>query len=252
MFNLNLSGRTYIVTGASSGIGRDVCVLLSQFGARIILVARNQEKLNQTFSLLDNNDHRIEAFDLEDISNIPSWFSSVVKEVGPISGIVHSAGIDLNKPLQILEHEEVVKVLNVNLVSAIFLLKSFRKKQNHVQSGASVVLISSIMGLVGRPGISVYSASKGALISLTKSLSLEFVKDSIRINCVCPGYVETELIQQLRLKLSAEQFSKIIELHPLGIGQPRDISNVVAFLLADCSRWITGTSISVDGGYTAS
>ena len=113
------------------------------------------------------------------------------------------------------------------------------------------MLVSSAMGLVGRPGIPAYSASKGALVALARSAALELAKDQIRVNCVAPGFVRTEMLEQLREWLSSEQLAALEAQHPLGLGAPRDVAYAIAFLLADTSHWITGTTLVVDGGYTA-
>lgn len=114
-----------------------------------------------------------------------------------------------------------------------------------------MVFFSSVAGLVGVIGSAAYSASKGAVIALTRSLALELVRDGIRVNCVAPGMVQTEMVEEVQRLLTPEQMQGIAAMHPLGIGRVRDVSNAVAFLLADTSRWITGTTLVVDGGYTA-
>ncbi len=247
---LQLSDRTILVTGASSGIGRETAVLLSQLGARLVLVARDRDRLEQTLSMLDGSSHEILVCDLLDVDKIPEWMKNVSSSCGPLSGLVHSAGVQITKPLRTLSNSNIQDVMTINVTASFGLIKGFRQKGVCTNPG-SVVLLSSVMGLVGQPGISAYSASKGALVSLVKSLALELARENIRVNCVAPAHVHTEMADKLQSTLSDEQVESIVRMHPLGIGTPRDVANSIAFLLADTGRWITGTTLVVDGGYTA-
>ena len=245
-----LSGRTILVTGASSGIGREVAIVLSQLEARLILVARNQERLSTTLALLDGNEHTVIPFDLLEVDSISQWMKKLAGELGPFDGVVHSAGIHQMQPLRFLTNDQLNEVMNINFNAAVALVRGLRQK-NVSAKQASVVFLSSVMGLVGQPGVAAYTASKGALLAVTKSLALELAKENIRVNSIAAGQVETEMTERQRQTLTLEQFANIETMHPLGIGTARDIANAVAFLLADSGRWITGTTLIVDGGYTA-
>lgn len=140
--------------------------------------------------------------------------------------------------------------MRVNVVAASALAKGFRQRGVFVEGG-SIVLLSSVMGLVGQPGQSLYSATKGALVAMTRSLALELAREQIRVNCVAPAVVMTGMSEQLKQNVSPEQFAQITAMHPLGLGRGEDVASAVAFLLADTARWITGTTLVVDGGYTA-
>ena len=113
------------------------------------------------------------------------------------------------------------------------------------------MFLSSAVGLVGQAGVSVYSATKGAVVTMTKSLALELAREGVRVNCVCPGVVQTEMTTGLRESIGADAFQRVTDAHPLGLGTSEDVANAIVFLLSDASRWITGTSLTVDGGYTA-
>jgi NAD(P)-dependent dehydrogenase (short-subunit alcohol dehydrogenase family) len=247
---LQLDGKTILVTGASSGIGRETAILLSELGARVIANGRDPQRLEETLSQMKGEGHQSEIFDLNEAGRIPEWLRGIAERTGPLDGLVHSAGIQQTMAIQTLNPERIESVLRVNVTSAIMLVKAFRQK-GCAAPRASLVLISSAAGIVGRPGISVYSASKAALIGFVKSASLELAPVGMRLNCVAPGYVETEMIQKLRESLTDEQFASIERQHPLGIGQPRDVAGAAAYLLAETGRWITGTTLVVDGGYTA-
>lgn len=247
---MELDKRVILVTGASSGIGRDVSILLSQLGARLILVGRNSEQLEKTHFLLEGSAHLVQTFDLSATDDIPRWMKEISSETGPLNGLVHSAGIQITKPLRILTSSDIDGVMRINVNASFGLLKGFRQKGVCIKPG-SIVLISSVMGLVGQSGVSAYSASKGALVALAKSSALELAKENIRINCVAPAYVNTEMAEKFIQTLTTEQVENIQKMHPLGIGKPRDVANAIAFLLADTGRWITGTTMIVDGGYTS-
>src|SRR3990172_11174803 len=173
---LALADGGVLVTGASAGIGRATAMLLSQLGARVVLVARNPDRLAETLGLLEGAGHRIEPFDLRRTDDLPGWLKKLAGEFGPLRGLVHCAGIQLIRPLRLVTSAEVEELLKINLTAAVMLAKGFRQREVH-EPGGSIVFVSSIMGSVGAPGRSAYCASKGALHSLAKSLALECVRD---------------------------------------------------------------------------
>jgi len=249
---MDLTGRTIVVTGASSGIGRETSILLGELGARLVLVGRRREELERTAASLPPGNHRVEPFDLSGLDGIPGWLKTMSAAAGPIDDLVHSAGVHFTLPLRATTPQQFSDLMRVNVDAAFALAKGFRQKGvRRAGSSSGVVFLSSVMGLVGQSGISAYSASKGALVSLTKSLALELARENIRVNSVAPGVVRTRMAEGVEQMLTAEQYQVIEALHPLGTGTPRDVANAVAFLLAETGRWITGTTLVVDGGYTA-
>lgn len=249
---LDLSGRTILVTGASSGIGREACVLFSELGARLVLVGRRREELERAASSLEPRDHRVEAFDLSGLDGISGWLRNVSDAIGPIDDLVHSAGVHFTLPLRATTPKQFADLMRVNVDAAFALARGFRQKGvRRVGSTSSVVFLSSVMGLVGQTGISAYSTSKGALVSLAKALALELAREGIRVNCVAPGVVRTRMAEGAEQMLTPEQYQAIEALHPMGTGTTRDVAHALAFLIADTGRWITGTTLVVDGGYTA-
>jgi NAD(P)-dependent dehydrogenase (short-subunit alcohol dehydrogenase family) len=247
---LDLTGRTFLVTGASSGIGLAAAVLLSQLGARVVLMARSTGRLQNALMLLEGEGHRTLSFDLTLPDAVPSTLKSLSVEIGPLSGIVHCAGAQLLRPLRVVTTQDIDSLLKLNVVAALMLSKGLRQKGVHA-SASSIVFVSSVMGLVGAPGRAAYCASKSALHSMTKALAVELAHEGIRVNCIAPGFVRTPMLDEAEAAVGSEQLRRIEELQPLGIGDPRDVANAIAFLLADASRWITGSTIVVDGGYTA-
>jgi NAD(P)-dependent dehydrogenase (short-subunit alcohol dehydrogenase family) len=248
---LDLSGRTILLTGASSGIGRETALLLAQLGARLILVARNTERLEAVRGALSGEGHVAESFDLAEApASIPDWMKRLAATTGPIAGAVHSAGVHVTAPLMAVKPQDFEKAYGLNVVVGAMLVKGLRQKSVRTPQ-SSAVLVSSVSGLAGTAGVSAYSASKGALTALARSLAVELAPEKIRVNCVAPGFVQTEMSEKFGQLLTPEQLARIAGLHPLGLGTPRDVACAIAFLLSDAARWITGTTLVVDGGYTA-
>lgn len=248
---MDLSGYRVLLTGASSGIGRETAVLLSRLGAELVLVARRAEGLEETRRLLEGERHCVAAFDLAATAEIPAWMKKLAADGGAFRGLVHSAGIHLMRPLQVLSPDALENTLRIHVGAALALVKGFRQKGVVHPQGGSAVLLASVMALVGQPGVSAYAASKGALAAAGRAMALELAKERIRVNCLAPGQIQSEMAEQQKQSLTEEQWAAIEALHPLGIGTPRDVAHAVAFLLADTGRWITGTTLVVDGGYTA-
>jgi NAD(P)-dependent dehydrogenase (short-subunit alcohol dehydrogenase family) len=247
----DLTGHRVLVTGASSGIGRATAITLNRLGAQVILVARNEERLQDTLDALEPPGHVIEPFDLTSIENIPQWMKNVAQRQGKLSGLVHCAGVEAISPLRFQTLEKFRSMHDINVTSALWLLKGFRQK-GVSGPGGSVVLISSIAGLVGQSGHAAYCATKGALIALVRAAAVELAPEGMRVNCIAPGRVEgTAMTTAADGHLSEDQTAAIKALHPLDAGTVFDVANGIAFLLAEAARWITGTTLVIDGGYTA-
>jgi len=247
---LDMTGCTILVTGASSGIGRETAILLSHLGAKVILVARNKERLKATLTLMAGTGHVIEAYDLAVYEGIPSWIQQLAGAHGRLDGIAHSAGLQATAPLKVMEPTQSEALWRVNVSASLWLAKGFRQRAV-CNSGGSLVFLASVAGLVGQPAIAAYSASKGAVIALTRSLAMELSREGIRVNCIAPGYVKTEMGTEFAGGLTPEHLAAIGKEHPLGFGEPVDVAYAVSYLLSQASRWVTGTTLVVDGGYTA-
>lgn len=247
---MDLSGRLILITGASAGIGRTTAVLLSQLGARLILNGRNQTALSDTLSSLSGENHVLAPFDLSRVDELADWVHELAQQQGTLSCFVHCAGIQATRPIRIFDQAFFDETMHTNLASAIAISKGFRHRKVCTEK-AAIVFISSIAGLIGQTGNTVYGASKAGLMSLTRGLAMELLRDGIRVNCVAPALVETEMVQKTRESMTEAQFQHMENQHPMGIGQPEDVANAVAFLLSDSARWINGVTLPVEGGYLA-
>jgi NAD(P)-dependent dehydrogenase (short-subunit alcohol dehydrogenase family) len=244
---LSLAGSRILVTGASSGIGENIAITLSRLGAAVICVGRDKSRLQSTYDKLHGAGHKIEVFDLTVIDEIPEWVASLA----PLHGLVHAAGVQMLLPLRATTSEKWHHVFRLNTEAAYALIRGFDRQKKFSEGKGSIVLISSVMGLVGAPGRSAYSASKSSLQGIAQSLALELAPAKIRVNCVAPAYVKTPMWDDLIRLMTPEQVQIIEAKHPLGIGNPDDVAYAVAYLLAETGRWVTGTTLVVDGGYTA-
>ncbi len=246
----SLARKRILITGASSGIGKSCAVELSKLGAGIVLVARNEDTLEKTRGSLVGEDHHVESLDLKCGDHLVSWLKEVVKRTGPLDGLIHCAGITKTMPLRGTSQDLFSQIISINLESAYFLGKAFRQKGvcNHP---ASLVYISSVAGVVGQAGLSAYCASKGGLITLAKSLAIELASEKIRVNVIAPGLIETPLVTAEATTVPTMTLESVIARHPMGIGQPEDVAYAAAYLVSDAAKWVTGSTLIVDGGYTA-
>jgi len=247
---VDLAGRRVLVTGASAGIGRATALLLARLGGRIVINGRDGERLAATASLLPGEGHATAPFDLADSDAVPGWIKRLADDGGPFDGLAHCAGMQANKPVRGIDRAFFDQILHANLLSALALARGFRQKGCHGPR-AAMVLVSSVAAEIGQPGNIVYSASKGGLVSATRGLAMEFLRDDIRVNCVEPAMVETEMMERFRQTTTQEQFDAIRAAHPMGFGYPADVASAIAFLLSEASRWINGAALPVDGGYLA-
>lgn len=248
---LDLRDKTILVTGASSGIGRATAIALSQLGASTIISGRNKTELNVTLSRMnsDNNlKHCVLPFDFSNLEKINELLGDLRSFSDKIDGVVHCAGISMTESLRSINLDSADQLININLKSAIHLIASLRKNKLF-NKNASVILFSSTAALTGEPGLAVYSATKGAIISLTKSLAAELVNpDRIRVNCLVPGIVKTELVDKKFKHFTEQAIESMKNKYPLGFGSPEDVAGVVAFFLSDMTKWITGSDLVMDGG----
>lgn len=245
MYNpFSLEGKTLLVTGASSGIGRGICIDCSKMGANVHLMARNEERLIETLSQMEGEGHMLHQTDLCSTEEI----YDLVDSLPTIDGIVLCAGIIKTMPVKNISEEAMTEIFNANIIGDIKLCSRLLKKKK-LSKGASVVFISSVSTFNVKVGNSLYSATKGAVNSFAKAMALEVSKQNIRVNCIQPGFVPSNILGSGAIEEDA--FLKFYaERHPLGFGTPTDIANGCIYLLSDAARWVTGSIFTIDGGYT--
>lgn len=241
----SLEAKTILVTGASSGIGQETAIQCSKMGARIIITARNEERLNETFSQLEGDGHQSIIADLTQHGEL----DSLLENVKLIDGVVLCAGKGFTSPFLYSTREKFDSIMDVNFYSSVELLRLLVKKKRIVKD-SSVVFVSSIGGNYSfNVGNGVYGVSKAAINSVMKFCAKELAAKKIRVNSVNPGMVNTKFIQGGTI--SEEQQQLDMEKYPLKrYGEPKDIAFGIIYLLSDASSWITGHSLVIDGGYT--
>lgn len=247
----SLENKVIIVTGASSGIGAQCAIDCSKMGAKVVLVARNEERLQHTLNQMDGEGHLLLPFDLSVSDGLKETVKGVVGKVGKINGVVNCAGMSSVTPLKLVTDELLDQFFHTNVYSAINLSREVTRAGNYdKEGGCSIVLFASIMGICGDKCKTVYSATKGALISAARSMACELAKNKIRVNVVSPGAIETPINAKLPHMSDPELRKELEEKHLLGLGECSDISNACIYLLSDASRWVTGQNLVVDGGYS--
>lgn len=245
MYNpFSLEGKHILVTGASSGIGRGICIDCSKMGATVHLLARNEERLNETLSQMEGEGHQVHKVDLCNKDAV----MELVDSLPLLNGVVLCAGIIKTMPVKNISEDALEEIFNVNIMADIRMVSRMLKKKK-LSKGASVVFISSVSTFNVKVGNSLYSATKGAVNSFAKAMALEVSKQEMRVNCIQPGFVPSSILSSGAIEEDA--FLKFYaERHPLGFGTPSDIANGCIYLLSDASRWVTGSIFTLDGGYT--
>lgn len=247
-----LRNKTIIISGASSGIGRKVALSAAERGAQLLLIGRNSEKLNETVSMLPQETvFEILEYDLNHSDGLESALAERIKRLGAVDGLVHSAGVASTIPLRLLNRETMTSELSINTIAGMELMKICSSKKLVSHHGASFVMVSSVTAIRGTVARAGYAASKAALSGLVKSVACELAEKKIRVNSVLLGYVCNTGITSREFSFMTEEAKEAIaRKHLLGIGTLDDVVPPIIFLLSNAARWITGTEIVVDGGYS--
>lgn len=247
-----LTDKTIVVTGASSGIGRACALMCARQGARLVLMGRDAARLQQTLEMTGNETrHLTFQVDLCAHEAVEEGLTRLLPQMGRVGGVVHCAGISTTLPFKLVKDDKLQHFFDTNVFGAMHLTRCLMKPAFFEETGGSVVFIASVMGMVGSVGKSLYSMSKGALLAASRALALEYAPKNIRFNCISPGVVETPMSANAVYSRDEATLNQIRALHPLGLGQPDDVAHATVFLLSDQARWITGSNLVVDGGYTA-
>ena len=248
MYNpFSLEGKTILITGASSGIGRGIAIECSKMGATVIITGRNVERLNETYKSLAGKNHKQIVADLsneEDINNL-------LEECPPLDGYVNSAGIPKLTTVKYIKRKSLNEIIGINTIAPI-LLTSLLVRSKKINKGSSIVFISSISGVnISTLGESTYSASKGAINGFVKGAAIDLASQKIRVNSINPGLIQTKILELANEMFSKEQIDNKLKQYPLKrIGQPEDVAFAAIYLLSDASTWVTGSNIVIDGAFT--
>lgn len=246
---MDLSGKHILVTGASQGIGRATAIHISKLGAKVSLIARNEEKLKETLDMLEGDGHTVDSFDLKQVEGIEGLVAQIITKSGALNGLVHSAGIATMRPLKMTKSDFLHDMMLINFYAFVELVRCASKKKNYL-AGASFIGMSSAESQVGDKSKTAYCASKAAMDAATKCMAKELEPKGIRVNTVVGGFIKTDMYNMYIEKAGEDAFdSHVLGRQYLGMGEPIDIANAIAYLLSDASKFITGTGFIVDGGY---
>lgn len=241
----SLEGKTVLITGASSGIGKATAIACSQMGAHVVITARNAERLQETFNELEGDGHQQIIAELTNEDEI----KKIVEEVPQLDGFVNNAGIGSKTPINFIKQSALQNILDVNTIAPIMLTKMLLKKKK-LQKGSSMVLTSSISGVLSVDiGNTLYSVTKSAIDGFMKNAAKELAEKGIRVNSVNPGMVDTPINDYSNV--TEEQMQADLLHYPLKRhGKPEEIAYAIIYLLSDAAAWVTGTALKIDGGYS--
>lgn len=238
----SLYSKTILVTGASSGIGKETAIACSKLGARVVITGRNEERLRETYNELEGKGHQMIPADL----NTDDGINHIVRECPILDGMVNNAGVSKSKPIQFVKRGDLEEIFSTNVFGLTLLVKGILKSKK-INKNGSIVFTSSLSSRMTAAGLSVYASTKAAVCGLMRTCAIELGPKGIRSNAVLPGMVETKLIH--RGTYSEEDRLNDINNYPLGrYGKPEDIAFGIAYLLSDASIWVTGIELVIDGG----
>ena len=245
MYNpYSLEGKTILVTGASSGIGRATAIECSKMGAELVLTGRNKQRLIETKEHLVGSHHICISADLTNENDLQNLVGSVPQ----LDGLVNNAGIQKYLPTPFITEEDLLRILKTNTIAPILLTKMLVKKKK-MKNPSSIVFTSSLAGnYKSSPGNAMYSTSKGAISGFMRNAAIDLAAKGIRCNAVNPGMIVTPIMTD-NSNLTAEQWEENKKLYPLKrFGQPEDVAYAIVYFLSDASSWVTGSSLVIDGG----
>lgn len=241
----SLEGKRILVTGASSGIGRQIAITCAARGGVLVVNGRDCARLDATLAELAGTGHSAVPGDLVDADAR----AHVAQTAGNLDGIVHCAGISRLTPIRLASPVHTEEVWRINYEAPVLLTQALLAR-NQVAADASILFISSIAAFIGVAGVGVYSGTKAALIATMRCLAMEVIKRRIRVNCLAPALVESPLLDATEKMVTSIEKTRAD--YPLGFGRPEDVANAAVFYLSAASRWVTGTTLVMDGGLTIS
>jgi NAD(P)-dependent dehydrogenase (short-subunit alcohol dehydrogenase family) len=243
-----LAGGTYLVTGASSGIGQAAAQAIARAGGRVIAGGRDAARLDAAVAALPGDGHFAAPAALDQADPAADWTGQLAELHGSFAGIFHAAGTELIRPARMTRQAQLDQVFGSSLYAAFGIARAVSRK-DVMSDGGSVVLMSSVAGVTGQVGMTAYSAAKAGVDGLVRSLACELAARRIRVNSISAGAVKTAMHARLTQGSPDDAVAAYEQSHLLGFGEPDDVAHAVLFLLSGASRWITGTALAVDGGY---
>ncbi len=250
---VSLSGKVAIVTGGSSGIGRACAIAFAREGASVVVASRREDEGQETVRLIKEagSDGFFVKTDVAKEADVSTMVGKTVARYGRLDYAVNNAGIEqVPSPLIDQTEETFDQIININL-KGVWLSMKYQIRQMLTNGGGAIVNISSAAGLVAIPGIPIYTASKHGVVGLTKAVAVEYAKQGIRVNVVCPGSIQTDMYERFA-KGNAQGIEQMKQMHPIGrVGKAEEIANAAIWLCCDGASFVTGQSLGVDGGYTA-
>lgn len=253
MFNpFSLDGKVVVISGAASGIARQCAISCSKMGAKLILLDLNEDGLKETMAMVESpEDHYWASVNLLEYDKVSEIIKDAVAKVGRINGLLNCAGISTTNLFKLTKPEELDKFFHVNVYTGYFLAQECCKMGNLSKDGGSIVFFSSVAGSFGEVGKSTYGMTKASLLNLSKHLACELARKKVRVNSISPGAICTPINMNLPHMKDPEKRAALEAQHLLGLGETEDIANACIYLLSDASRWVTGTNLFVDGGFSA-
>ena len=247
----DLSGKAALVTGASSGLGRHAALVLARAGAKVGLAARRLEPLVELENQIEAQDGRAIPLrlDVTDRQSVAACVDAAETELGPLSILVNNAGVADTKPAFDVSEADWDRVVDTNLKGAWLMAQEVGRHMARLGHGGSIINLASVLAFTARAQVSAYCASKGALVSLTKALAVEWARHDIRVNALAPGYIETDLNREFLSSPGGQDLRQRIPMRRFG--QPADLDGALLLLASEASRYISGSVLLVDGGQSA-
>ncbi|MCF8228337.1 MAG: SDR family oxidoreductase [Bacteroidales bacterium] len=240
----DLTGKTILVTGASSGLGMQCAITISRHGGTLVISGRNQERLQKTFDHLEGKGHEIIPADLTKEGDT----KSLVEKLPLLNGVIYSTGISELSPARFITNESIEKTFKISFDASVLLTSHLLAKKKLAKANCSLLFISSISTRYPFVGGAMYISAKAALEGYARVLALELAPKRIRSNCIAPAFVKTPMLDGTAENYSQEAVKKIEDQQILGLGEPEDVANTAVFYMSDASRWITATNLILGGG----
>jgi len=244
MTPFELTGKTILVTGASSGLGKQTAITASGYGARVVITGRDEKRLSKTFSLLQGEGHLVIPADL----TIQEDIDSLVSQLPVLDGVVYSTGISDLSPARFISKKVIAQTFGISFDASVLLTAGLLGRKKLAKGNCSLVFISSLSTRYAFIGGAMYIAAKAALEAYARVLALELAPRGTRVNCVAPAFVRTPMLDETAVNSSQAVVDKLEQIQLLGFGDPVDVANSIVFFLSDASRWVSATSLVLGGG----